>query len=490
MSDVCLILEGTYPYVTGGVSSCVHQLISGTPQITYSIIYIGANRPKDPSYKYSVPSNVRAIKEVYLFEERVLTKTKTNLIGLNDEEISVLKESLLFGGRGDISQFYHHFFHPMYRRFKPEEVFYSQELWLILEAVHQETFTNEDAPSFIDFFYTWRFSVYPIFVLFQLDIPKSQIYHAMCTGYAGLLGSLAKERTKRKFIVTEHGIYTHERKIEISQSEWLQAIDHSYTISDTLPYFKRWWYHLFEVFGETSYQYADVITTLFGGNVEKQIELGAPFEKISIISNGIKPPVDFVKAPNISDKKVTIALVGRIVMIKDIKTFIKAVSYIKQKVDNFEVLIIGPTEEEEAYFEECETLVEILGVSDKIKFTGRQDMSVLYPQIDIMALTSISEGQPLVILEAFSREIPVVATDVGACRELIFGSDHEDKSLGTAGFIAPFGHEEIIGKNLVELIKNPELRKKMGQSARARYLRYYQEKDYLKNYLNLYRRFF
>jgi polysaccharide biosynthesis protein PelF len=489
MSDVCLILEGTYPYVTGGVSSCVHQLISGTPQINYTILYIGATRPEDPTYKYPVPSNVRAIKEVYLFEERVLSKIRPHLIGLNQEEILILKESLLFGGKGDISQLYRHFFHPRHRRFKPEEVFYSKELWLILEEVHQETFTIEDAPSFIDFFYTWRFSVYPIFVLFQLDLPRSQIYHAMCTGYAGLLGCLAKERTKRKFIITEHGIYTHERKIEISQSEWLQAIDESYTISDTLPYFKRWWYQLFEVFGKTSYQYADIITTLFGGNVDKQLELGAPKEKLMIISNGIKPPLDYKRANDSSDKIVTIALVGRVVMIKDIKTFIKAVSYIKQKVNNFEVLIIGPTEEEEAYFEECETLVEILGVKDKITFTGRQDMTEFYPKIDIMALTSISEGQPLVLLEAFSREIPVVATDVGACRELLFGRDTEDKALGPAGFIAPFGNEELIGKHLVELINNPNLRKQMGASAQERFLRYYQEKYYLKNYLNLYGRF-
>lgn len=494
MSDVCLILEGTYPYVTGGVSSCVHQLISGTPQVNYSILYIGATRPKDPSYKYTIPNNVRAIKEVYLFEDRAISKISPQLLGLTKEEISILKESLLFGGSGDISRLYHYFFHPRHRRFRPEEVFYSKELWLILEDIHEQTFTNESAPSFIDFFYTWRFSVYPIFVLFQLDLPRAQIYHAMCTGYAGLLGCLAKERTKRKFIITEHGIYTHERKIEISQSEWLQAIDESFIVADTLPYFKRWWYQLFEVFGKASYAYADIITTLFQGNIDKQIELGAPSDKLMIISNGIKPPQEYVKSPethDIANKKVTIALVGRVVIIKDIKTFIKSVAYIKQKVSNFEVLIIGPTHdgEDKAYFEECETLVEILGLKNDVTFTGQQDMNLLYPRIDIMALTSISEGQPLVILEAFARGIPVVATDVGACKELLFGRDHEDKALGPAGFISPFGHEEQIGRHLIELISSKDLRLKMGKAARERFLRYYQEKDYIKNYLNLYGRF-
>ena len=69
MSDICLLLEGTYPYITGGVSSCVHQLIEETPHLSYSIVFIGPKKERDAEYKYNIPSNVRIIEELYLFED-------------------------------------------------------------------------------------------------------------------------------------------------------------------------------------------------------------------------------------------------------------------------------------------------------------------------------------------------------------------------------------------------------------------------------------
>lgn len=42
--DVMLLLEGTYPFVAGGVSSWVHQLISGLPGITFGIVFIGGSQ--------------------------------------------------------------------------------------------------------------------------------------------------------------------------------------------------------------------------------------------------------------------------------------------------------------------------------------------------------------------------------------------------------------------------------------------------------------
>ena len=44
MVDVCLILEGTYPYVAGGVSSWVHSLIRGLNEFTFSLLLILPNR--------------------------------------------------------------------------------------------------------------------------------------------------------------------------------------------------------------------------------------------------------------------------------------------------------------------------------------------------------------------------------------------------------------------------------------------------------------
>ena len=70
-----------------------------------------------------------------------------------------------------------------------------------------------------------------------------------------------------------------------------------------------------------------------------------------------------------------------------------------------------------------------------IQFLGPRDVRDVYGDIDVLLLTSISEGQPLVILEAYAAAVPVISTDVGACRELIDGSDGVDSELGPSGIV-------------------------------------------------------
>ena len=58
--DVCLILEGTYPYVAGGVSTWVHELIRGLPNVRFALAHIGPARGVYPGMQYALPSNLEA----------------------------------------------------------------------------------------------------------------------------------------------------------------------------------------------------------------------------------------------------------------------------------------------------------------------------------------------------------------------------------------------------------------------------------------------
>src|SRR3990172_11900440 len=69
-TDVCLILEGTYPYVAGGVSSWVHQLITGLPEFTFSLAVILPEKGKWQP-KYDLPENVKEIKHIYLHDSEL-----------------------------------------------------------------------------------------------------------------------------------------------------------------------------------------------------------------------------------------------------------------------------------------------------------------------------------------------------------------------------------------------------------------------------------
>ena len=147
---------------------------------------------------------------------------------------------------------------------------------------------------------------------------------------------------------------------------------------------------------------------------------------------------------------------------------------------------MGPTDEDEEYYAECLTLVRLLGIEEHIEFTGKVDLKYYYPSIDIIVLSSISEGQPLVLLEAFSFGIPAICTDVGSCSELIHGHEIEDKALGSCGITVPFGMSDKLGDALYHLVNDTDLRKTMGEIAIKRYDNFYQEKYTINNYLSIY----
>ncbi|RBB96323.1 glycosyl transferase family 1, partial [Pseudomonas sp. MWU12-2115] len=54
IADVCLLLEGTWPYVRGGVSSWIHQMILGLPQLTFSVLFIGGQREASGQRSYGI----------------------------------------------------------------------------------------------------------------------------------------------------------------------------------------------------------------------------------------------------------------------------------------------------------------------------------------------------------------------------------------------------------------------------------------------------
>jgi glycosyltransferase involved in cell wall biosynthesis len=105
----------------------------------------------------------------------------------------------------------------------------------------------------------------------------------------------------------------------------------------------------------------------------------------------------------------------------------------------------------------------------------------------VVVLTSFSEGQPLVMLEAYASGVPVVATDVGACREMIEGRTDEDRRLGPSGFVTRVATPKETASALVKLARDGELRRRMGAAGRKRVTAYYQKRDMLAAYRAVYR---
>ena len=252
-----------------------------------------------------------------------------------------------------------------------------------------------------------------------------------------------------KLLLSEHGIYTREREEEVIKATWVKGI------------YKNIWIDQFKKMSMVAYEKAEIVTSLYAHARELQIELGCPEEKTRITPNGI----DVERFRNIPGKQpedegwFNIGAVLRVAPIKDVKTLIQAFSFAKSRCANLKLWIMGPTNEDEDYAAECFDLVDALGVKD-IEFTGRVDVSQYLGRMDATILTSISEGQPLTILESYAAHVPTIATDVGNCRGLIYGED--DDELGESGILTHIMNVSEIADAMVYLASNEEERRKMG----------------------------
>ena len=492
-ADVCLILEGTYPYVRGGVSSWVHSLISGLPEITFSLLHLSSKRSIDQPKRYELPDNVISFAEAFIHEsldERSPNKRKTkksednvwNLIE-NYHEADAMERCRM--SRELLSKVSD----PRTAELSVHDAFHSLEAWELVLKRYRERAPDS---SFIDYFWTWRAVHAPLFQTMIAEIPPAHIYHTVSTGYAGLLRVLAKLRHKKPLLLTEHGVYVRERAIDIAQAEWIyeEPVRLKVARAKANP-LKEMWINFFVTLGEMTYQEADEIITLFEGNRLLQHDLGADPSKTSIVVNGVN--IDKYAAmratrDEFKDRPLRVGFVGRVVPIKDVKTLVRACSLVAQEMPLVEFWIVGPVDEDEEYAQECKQLAEGLNI-EKLEFLGTQDVTNIYPKIDVMVLTSISEGQPLTIIEAGCAGVPTVATEVGACRELCEGRTDEDRLLGPSGLITGVGNANQTAHAILKILGNERLRKKMSKAAVVRAERYYRQSEVLNSYRSLYQRY-
>jgi glycosyltransferase involved in cell wall biosynthesis len=185
-----------------------------------------------------------------------------------------------------------------------------------------------------------------------------------------------------------------------------------------------------------------------------------------------------------------VGLVGRVVPIKDVRTFISACRAAARRLPpgGFRASIIGPEDEDRDYARSCRDMVRLLGLSDVVEFTGRVDCRPYYERLDAVVLTSLSEGQPLSVLEALACGIPVVAPDVGSCRELLEGAADEDRRIGPAGLVTRPVDPDGTAEAMLRLAGDPALRARMAEAGRRRVRRFYRLEQVRTRYLDLYRR--
>lgn len=462
---VCMILEGSYPYVFGGVSSWMHQYILAMPDVEFVLWCIGAKAKDRGKFKFKFSENVVEVHEVFLDDAlkiKMNQKDSTRLV-LNPDQTEEMKKlfvckrlnwDVLFGIFADGGM-------------NPVSLLMSPQFLNLLIDICGEEFPYI---SFAEYFHTIRSMLLPELYLMTQQVPKADIYHATATGYSGILGSLGKWKYKKPFILTEHGIYTREREEELLRAKWV------------LPYFKQQWIDLFYNFSDCAYSHADRVTCLFDRASAIQNEIGCDRDRQLVIENGIHYE-RFCEIPQKdTGEYIDIGAVVRIARIKDIKTMIYAFAEVKIDVPNARLYILGDVDDEE-YSVECRQLVKLLNVQD-VYFTGVVNVIEFMEKLDFTILTSISEGQPLSVLESLASGRPCVTTDVGCCRELLEGK--ESDTFGSAGICVPPMHKERLAQAIVLMCRENGMRSKMGQAGRERVRRYYTHEISMEKYRKLY----
>lgn len=492
--DVCLLLEGTYPYVRGGVSSWVHQIIKGLPEYTFHIVFLGGDPSLYSEPLYEIPDNVVGFdeytilaapeqingKQNKLITDKTLVETWNRFMRHFDYSSEHITADILLDISNNLEA---------ENQFTLYDFLHSEPAWDVLLERYYETASDK---SFVDFFWTYRNIYQPIFVLAQISrrLPQARCFHTISTGYAGFLGALATQRHNKNLIISEHGIYTKERKIDLAQATWIRdnhsEIDQS--MHRDMENTRKMWIRFFEQLGLTAYHQASQIISLFGGYQQKQIVDGAPSQNTRVIVNGIRTErFDEAYHSRPQTPPLVVGLIGRVVPIKDIKTFIRTIRSVADDFPTIKGLIIGPQEEDKKYADECRLLIQSLGLENHVELTGSQNVQQILTEIGVVILTSISEAQPLVLLEAMAAGLPCVATDVGACSEMLFGRSEEDKALGPCGLIVPIANPTENAKAIKTLLSDPEKWRSYGEAGRKRVTRYYEEQDMYNAYRSLYK---
>ena len=491
LADVCLILEGTYPFVTGGVSSWTHQLITNLPEIRFHLYCLIAEREPGP-WRFPRPDNVVGVTTLSLGGAAEVLEGEGRMLESEEEKalIGMLRSfhTSLLGGHPEA-------FRTLFERFRQTgfspELFRTlsagRQAWSLIGEFYQAQFAHE---SFIDFFWMWRTTHLPLFALLSAPLPKARLYHSLASGYAGMLGVMGKLAYDRPFVLTEHGLYTRERKIEIALAQWIgKSQEDEATVRPIRETVKGFWMRIFEQLGRIVYHHSDTIVTLFEGNRSLQIRDGADPEKTRVIPNGISIGERPVRAPVSKDPggERVVGFIGRVVPIKDVKTFIQSCRLVVDQYPKVRILIMGPLDQDPEYARECQNLVELLEISDKVTFTGSVRVDDHLPSLDLLVLTSLSEAQPLVIMEGAVYEVPTVATRVGACDELINGRLREDRLLGPGGIVTSVGNPDETALAILRILRDEELRRRMGRAARIRMERFYREEAVFSAYREIYR---
>ena len=191
-------------------------------------------------------------------------------------------------------------------------------------------------------------------------------------------------------------------------------------------------------------------------------EDGVPPTRITVIPNALSPlPArDSDLALSVLAGEPAGPIVGLIARLqpeKGVTYFLEAAARVAQEVPEARFVVVG----DGPLRHELARLAEQLGIHERVHFLGFQvEAPALVGAFDVLVVPSLSEGTPLVILEAMAAGVPVVASAVGGIPEQI--------THGREGLLVRPGDSSAFGAAILSLLRNPEWARRLGEAGRQR----------------------
>jgi glycosyltransferase involved in cell wall biosynthesis len=189
---------------------------------------------------------------------------------------------------------------------------------------------------------------------------------------------------------------------------------------------------------------------------------GVPPEKISFIPNAVisasgRKPGTTSTLPDERREGPLVGVVARLQPEKGVANFLKAAARVSAACPAARFLVVG----DGPLREELLRLADRLGLRERVRFLGhRADARELVGLLDVLVVPSLTEGTPLIVLEAMAAGVPLVASAVGGVTDQV--------RHGKEGLLIPPGDATALGDALLELLQDPDRAHRLGEAGRRR----------------------
>lgn len=503
--DVAVVAESTYPYLRGGVSAVVHDIIVGNPDLTFGIIHISWDVDSASTDLYGMPANVAWVRPVLLsmrahrhdfssVRPSALRMSSRRRLELSHRLFDALG-SLVYGDREPLWALYDEGMNPRTRRYPLWALLGSREFMLVAT----ERLSELRLPL-TDLFWLLREFFSLACAVLGGDLPRARVYHAHTTGYASLLAAAAARQNDGAFLLTEHNLYVRDTiNVLLDRSMALSVTARDWKGPDRAAVDRAWMAWWIEM-GRFCYPSATLISYLYPRAILEASDLGAPVENSVVIANGMPVrPFDALHAARLAarrdiqaepDRVWRLVYIARLVPIKGLIDLITSLSLLVERgISCFHLDVLGPEDHTPDYAQACRDKAAELGVTDRLTFRGTVAVRDLLAEFDVLVLPSYNEGQPIVVLEAMAAGIPVVGTEVGGMSQLVTDplTTPAGHTWDPCGLLLEPANTVAMADALQVMMRDRAMYEQFASNARGRVVDFFQLSDTLRAYNTLYR---